>query len=90
MPQDPKKATPEVAEAIKSWLAERVSRAKRLDGGVHFIDAIPKNPVSSKIDNEGHNADITAVWQDYAEAVARHGCAREHQVQAVEEPGGIV
>jgi acyl-CoA synthetase (AMP-forming)/AMP-acid ligase II len=46
VPQDPKRATPEVAEEIKNWLAARVSKAKRLEGGVHFIDAIPKNPVS--------------------------------------------
>lgn len=46
MPQNPDKATPELAEAIKAWLAERVSRHKRLEGGVHFIDAVPKNPVS--------------------------------------------
>lgn len=45
VPQNPDKATAELAEAIKSWLAERVSRFKRLEGGVHFIDAVPKNPV---------------------------------------------
>ncbi|KAJ4370112.1 hypothetical protein N0V86_008848 [Didymella sp. IMI 355093] len=48
MPQNADKATPELAEAIKSWLAERVSKHKRLEGGVHFIDAVPKNP-SGKI-----------------------------------------
>ncbi|KAF2851722.1 4-coumarate-CoA ligase-like protein [Plenodomus tracheiphilus IPT5] len=48
MPQSPDRATPEVAENIKSWLAERVSRHKRLEGGVHWIDAVPKNP-SGKI-----------------------------------------
>jgi 4-coumarate--CoA ligase len=47
VPQTPEKATPEVAESIKKWLAERVSKHKRLEGGVHFIDAVPKNPVSS-------------------------------------------
>lgn len=41
-------ATPEMAENIKAWLAERVSKYKRLEGGVHFIDAIPKN-ASGKI-----------------------------------------
>jgi len=46
MPAVGKKGTPELAQEIKSWLAERVSKAKRLEGGVHFIDAIPKNPVS--------------------------------------------
>jgi len=48
VPQTPDKAGPELAEAIKAWLAERVSRHKRLEGGVHFIDAVPKNP-SGKI-----------------------------------------
>lgn len=48
VPQSKEKATPEVAEEIKQWLAERVSRHKRLEGGVHFIDAVPKNP-SGKI-----------------------------------------
>ncbi|USP78153.1 transcription factor mbp1 [Curvularia clavata] len=42
------KATPETAANIKAWLAERVSKHKRLEGGLHFIDAIPKNP-SGKI-----------------------------------------
>lgn len=46
VPQAQDKATPEVADDIKKWLAERVSKAKRLEGGVHFIDAVPKNPVS--------------------------------------------
>jgi 4-coumarate--CoA ligase len=31
---------------IAEWLAKRVSKFKRLDGGVVFIDSIPKNPVS--------------------------------------------
>ncbi|KAF2014930.1 acetyl-CoA synthetase-like protein [Aaosphaeria arxii CBS 175.79] len=48
VPQSQDKATPQAANGIKSWLAERVSKAKRLEGGVHFIDAIPKNP-SGKI-----------------------------------------
>jgi acyl-coenzyme A synthetase/AMP-(fatty) acid ligase len=47
-PQSQDKATPEAAEEIKKWLAERVSKHKRLEGGVHFVDAIPKNP-SGKI-----------------------------------------
>ncbi|KAG9194161.1 4-coumarate--CoA ligase [Alternaria panax] len=48
VPQSQDKATRETAENIKNWLAERVSRHKRLEGGVHFVDAIPKNP-SGKI-----------------------------------------
>ncbi|KAF1918467.1 hypothetical protein BDU57DRAFT_515262 [Ampelomyces quisqualis] len=48
VPQTPDKATPEVAGSIKAWLAERVSKHKRLEGGVHFVEAIPKNP-SGKI-----------------------------------------
>jgi hypothetical protein len=49
VPQNPDKATPELAEAIKAWLAGRVSKHKRLEGGVHFVDAVPKNPVSIRI-----------------------------------------
>ncbi|KAF2822214.1 acetyl-CoA synthetase-like protein [Ophiobolus disseminans] len=48
VPQSPEKATPEVAEGIKAWLAERVSRHKRLEGGIKFVDVVPKNP-SGKI-----------------------------------------
>ncbi|KAH5583076.1 hypothetical protein HBI24_107880 [Parastagonospora nodorum] len=48
VPQNPEKATPETAESIKKWLAERVSKHKRLEGGVIFLEAIPKNP-SGKI-----------------------------------------
>ena len=49
VPQTPGKAGPQLAEAIKAWLAERVSKHKRLEGGVHFIDAVPKNPVSAPL-----------------------------------------
>lgn len=31
---------------IAAWLAKRVTKYKRLDGGVVFVDSIPKNPVS--------------------------------------------
>lgn len=31
---------------VQDWLAERVSRHKRLVGGVAFVEGIPKNPVS--------------------------------------------
>jgi len=31
---------------VAEWLKERVSRHKRLDGGVVFVDGVPKNPVS--------------------------------------------
>ncbi|KAJ4987637.1 AMP-binding enzyme [Stagonosporopsis vannaccii] len=48
VPQNPDKATPELAEAIKAWLAERVSKHKKLEGGVHFLATVPKNP-SGKI-----------------------------------------
>ncbi|KAF1966306.1 acetyl-CoA synthetase-like protein [Bimuria novae-zelandiae CBS 107.79] len=48
VPRTPDKATPQVAENIRTWLAERVSRAKRLEGGIIFLEAIPKNP-SGKI-----------------------------------------
>ncbi|KAF2182004.1 4-coumarate-CoA ligase-like protein [Zopfia rhizophila CBS 207.26] len=48
VPPSKEKATAVVAEDIKKWLAERVSKAKRLEGGVRFIDVIPKNP-SGKI-----------------------------------------
>ncbi|KAF2816941.1 4-coumarate-CoA ligase 2 [Mytilinidion resinicola] len=36
------------AKEIQDWAAERVSRFKRLTGGVRFVEAIPKNP-SGKI-----------------------------------------
>ena len=31
---------------VQDWLAQRVSRHKRLVGGVSFVDVVPKNPVS--------------------------------------------
>jgi 4-coumarate--CoA ligase len=52
VPHTPDKAVPEIAEGIKSWLAEHVSRHKRLEGGVRFIDAIPKNPVRTSRKSE--------------------------------------
>ncbi|KAF2993758.1 hypothetical protein E8E13_001541 [Curvularia kusanoi] len=48
VPQTPEKGTAKMGEDIKKWLAERVSKHKRLEGGVYFIKAIPKNP-SGKI-----------------------------------------
>ncbi|KAL2065886.1 hypothetical protein VTL71DRAFT_3556 [Oculimacula yallundae] len=35
-------------EGVKEWLGKRVSRTKRLTGGVVLVDAVPKNP-SGKI-----------------------------------------
>lgn len=45
-PTSAERGTQEVADGIRKWLAERVSRHKRLEGGVHFVEAVPKNPVS--------------------------------------------
>lgn len=33
-------------QEVAEWLATRVSKHKRLVGGVVFLDAVPKNPVS--------------------------------------------
>lgn len=42
-----KTAGAEVTEkAVADWMASRVTRYKRLQGGVVFVDAVPKNPVS--------------------------------------------
>ncbi|CZT44328.1 related to 4-coumarate--CoA ligase [Rhynchosporium secalis] len=35
-------------EGVAQWMSEKVSRTKRLTGGVVFVDAVPKNP-SGKI-----------------------------------------
>jgi 4-coumarate--CoA ligase len=40
------KPSDELAKDIADWLAGKVVRYKQLKGGVKFIDAIPKNPVS--------------------------------------------
>jgi hypothetical protein len=84
MPQNPDKATPELAEAIKSWLAERVSRHKRLEGGVHFIDAVPKNPVSGMSPVPVKRLLTRPVWEDPEEAAERAGSVGGHEGQAVE------
>jgi 4-coumarate--CoA ligase len=34
---------------IQNWIEPRVSRFKRLTGGVAFVDVVPKNPVSQNI-----------------------------------------
>lgn len=83
MPQNKDKATPELAEAIKAWLAERVSRHKRLEGGVHFIDAVPKNPVSGTCATSAKRSLTSAVWKDPEEAAERAGGAGRHEGQAV-------
>ena len=43
VPRDGRKVE---GEEVGKWLAERVSRHKRLSGGVMLVDAVPKNPVS--------------------------------------------
>ena len=52
MPRTADKKTSATAEKIQSWLAERVSRHKRLQGGVRFVDAIPKNPTGKILRRE--------------------------------------
>lgn len=47
--------SPATAEKIKSWIAERVTKHKRLEGGVHFVDAIPKNPTGKILRRELRN-----------------------------------
>lgn len=86
VPQNPDKATPELAEAIKSWLAERVSRHKRLEGGVHFIDAVPKNPVGCCriLEQAEDKANEMTVWKDSEEAFERTGCTGKYKGQTVE------
>ena len=42
------KAGEEMVESIKKWVEERTSRHKWLEGGVEFLEAVPKNP-SGKI-----------------------------------------
>lgn len=34
-----------VEEEVARWLEGRVSRFKRLSGGVVFVEGVPKNPV---------------------------------------------
>lgn len=55
---------------IADWLASRVSKYKRLDGGVVFVDSVPKNPVSS---SDPHpmfkEANQETVWEDYEEGI---------------------
>lgn len=83
MPQNKDKATPELAEAIKAWLAERVSKHKRLEGGVHFIDAVPKNPVSAMCSVFAKRLLTSPVWKDPEEAAERAGGTGGHEGQAV-------
>ncbi|KAJ5651604.1 uncharacterized protein N7484_005327 [Penicillium longicatenatum] len=45
VPEDKKKVAP---KDIESWINSRVSKQKRITGGVLFVDSIPKNP-SGKI-----------------------------------------
>jgi 4-coumarate--CoA ligase len=84
VPQTPEKATPETAESIKNWLAERVSRHKRLDGGVVFMEAIPKNPVSRIYCSGRVKANDATVWQDSQEGAEGEGRSGGHQGKAVE------
>lgn len=35
------------AKEVQDWLAKRVSKHKRLTGGVIFVESVPKNPVST-------------------------------------------
>lgn len=40
----PKVGKPISSQAIASFVEQRVSKTKRITGGVRFIDTIPKNP----------------------------------------------
>jgi 4-coumarate--CoA ligase len=61
-------ATPEMAKRITDSVAAKVSRHKRITGGVVFVDALPKNPsgkilrrllrerAQKEVKEEGHRA----------------------------------
>jgi 4-coumarate--CoA ligase len=84
VPQKPEMATPETAESIKKWLAERVSRHKRLEGGVVFVEAIPKNPVSRFGVCPRVLANDAIVWKDPKEGIKGEGCSGGHKGEVVE------
>ncbi len=44
--QSPSPATRQSEKEIAAWMEDKVVHYKRLRGGVKFVDAIPKNPVS--------------------------------------------
>ena len=48
---------------ISTWLEARVNRTKRLLGGVAFIDAVPKNPVSTFM----HICQFSSSWSSTVE-----------------------
>lgn len=47
----PKPGTSPIDEDIKSFVSERLARYKRLDGGVRFVDSLPKNANSKVLKN---------------------------------------
>lgn len=56
---------------IQKWMEQYVTRHKYLTGGVKFVDAIPKNAVSSSCSLNLYQANIWVVWQDSAKSTER-------------------
>ena len=66
-------------KGLQNWLAERVASYKRLTGGVVFIDAIPKNPVSPILfilPLLSSNTNIRTVWEGIEEGSKGEGAGR--------------
>jgi acyl-CoA synthetase (AMP-forming)/AMP-acid ligase II len=66
----PNPATKVTEKEIAKWMETRVTRYKWLKGGVKFIDAIPKNPVSPLLisRSKAKTNTVCVVGQDFAKA----------------------
>lgn len=70
------------AEDIIKFLDSKVSKTKRLTGGVRFIDAIPKNPVRYFYITRLHYTLANIVYivgENSTKRTARYGCCRGNQ-----------
>jgi hypothetical protein len=77
----PRKESSVTAIEIEHFVNSKVSKVKRLTGGVVFTDSIPKNPVIfHTLTNRNYytNQIVMIVWQNSAKAAAR---AREAGVR---------
>ena len=47
---------------IAKWMEGKVARHKRLKGGVAFVDAVPKNPVSLLMTSSSYAKDVLLIY----------------------------
>lgn len=59
------------AEAVKTYMAERLARYKRLDGGVVFVEVVPRNPSGKILKKVLRDRSLQELRQDHSGPAAK-------------------